>query len=74
MVTLQSQLFTHVKIGLSHLGMYIKLRLFENVVLSKIHGPRRDEVAEKRRRLHNEEIHDLFSSPKIIRVIKSRRL
>ena len=48
-----------------------KLRVFENVVLRTIFGPRRDEVTGEWRRLHNEELNDLYSSPNIVRVIKS---
>jgi hypothetical protein len=51
-----------------------KLRLFENMVLRRIFGPRREEVTGEWRRLHNEEINDLYSSPNIERVIKSRRM
>ena len=51
-----------------------KLRVFENRVLRKILGPRRDEVTGEWRRLHNEELNDLYSSPNIVRVIKSRRI
>ena len=53
-----------------------KLRVFENMVLRRIRvfGPRRDEVMGEWRRLHNEEINDLYSSPNIVRVIKSRRM
>jgi len=50
-----------------------KLRVFENMVLRKIFGPRRDEVTGEWRRLHNEELNDLYSSPNIVRVINSRR-
>jgi hypothetical protein len=42
-------------------------------VLRKIFGPKREEVTEEWRRLHNEELNNLYSSPNIIRVIKSRR-
>jgi len=50
-----------------------KLRVFENMVL-RIFEPRRDEVTGKLRRLHNEELNDLYSSPNSVRVIKSRRM
>ena len=49
-----------------------KLRVFENMVLRKIFGSRRDEVTGEWRRLHNEELNDLYPSPSIVRVIKSR--
>jgi len=51
-----------------------RLKLFENKVLRRIYGPRRDEVTGDWMRLHNEEINDLYSSPNIVRVIKSRRM
>ena len=51
-----------------------KLRVFENMVLKRIFGPRRDEITGKWRRLHNEELNDLNSSPNIVRGIKSRRM
>ena len=51
-----------------------KLRVFENMVLRRIFGPRRDEVTWEWRRLHNEELNDLYSLPNIVRVIKSRRM
>jgi hypothetical protein len=51
-----------------------RLRVFENRVLRRIFGPKRDEVTGEWRRLHNEELKDLYSSPTIIRVIKSRRM
>jgi len=50
------------------------LRVFENRVLRRIFGPRRDEVTGDWRKLHNEELNDLYSSPNIIWVIKSRRM
>jgi len=51
-----------------------KLRVFENMVLRRIFGPRSDEVTGELRRLHNEELNDLYCSPNIVRVIKSRRM
>ena len=51
-----------------------KLRVFENMVLRRIFGPRRDEVTGEWRRLHNEELSELYCSPNIVRVIKSRRM
>ena len=48
-------------------------RSFENIILRRIFEPKRDENGEWRR-LHNEELHSLFRSPNIVRVIKSRRL
>jgi hypothetical protein len=44
-----------------------RLRVFENRVLRRIFGPKRDEVTEEWRKLHNEELHLLYSSPNIIR-------
>jgi hypothetical protein len=49
-----------------------RLRVFQNRVMRRIFGPKRDEVTGKWRKLHNEELNDLYSSPNIIRVIKSR--
>jgi len=51
-----------------------KLRVFENMVLRRKFGPRRDEVTGEWRRLHIEELNDLYFSPDILRVIKSRRM
>jgi len=51
-----------------------QLRVFENMVLRRIFGPRRDEVTGEWRRLRNEELNDLYPSPNIVRVIKSRRI
>jgi len=51
-----------------------KLRVFENKVLRRIFGPRRNQVTGEWKRLHNEELNDLYSSPNIVGVIKSRRM
>jgi hypothetical protein len=48
--------------------------VFENKALRRIFGPNRDEVKGGWRKLHNEELRDLYSSPSIIRIIKSRRM
>jgi len=48
--------------------------VFENRVLRRIFGPKRDEITGKWRKLHNEELNDLYSSPSIVRVIKSVRM
>jgi hypothetical protein len=51
-----------------------KLRVFENKVLGRIFGPKRDGVTGGWRKLHNEELRNLYSSPNIIRIIKWRRM
>ena len=51
-----------------------RLKVFENRVLSRIFGPKRDEVTMEWRKLHNEELNDLYCSLNIVRVIKSRKL
>jgi len=48
--------------------------VFDNGVLRRIFGPKRDEVTGEWRKLHNEKLNDLYSSPSIVRVIKSRRM
>jgi hypothetical protein len=50
-----------------------RMRVFENRVLRRIFGLKRDEVTGGWRQLHNEELHDLYSSPSIIKIMKSRR-
>jgi hypothetical protein len=52
----------------------LRLRVFENRVLRRIHGPKRVEVSREWRKLHNEELNDLYSLPNILWVIKSRRM
>jgi len=51
-----------------------RLRVFENRVLRRLFGPKRDEVTGEWRKLHNEELNDLHSLPNIVRVVKSRRM
>jgi len=51
-----------------------RLRVFENRVLRRLFGPKRDEVTGEWRKLHNEELNDMYCSPNIVRVIKSRRM
>jgi hypothetical protein len=51
-----------------------KLRVFENRVLRRIFRPKRDEVTGDWRKLHNEKLHNFYSSPNIITMIKSRRM
>jgi hypothetical protein len=48
--------------------------VFENRVLRRVFGPKRDEVTGEWRKLHNEELNDLYSLPNIVRVVKSRRM
>ena len=53
---------------------FSRLRVFENRVLRRVFGPKRDEVTGEWRKLHNEELSDLYSLPNIVRVVKSRRM
>jgi hypothetical protein len=63
-----------VKLGRSPLREECRLRVFENRVLGRRCGPKREEVTHQWRRLHTEELNDQYSSPNIIQLIKSRRL
>jgi hypothetical protein len=56
------------------LGEEHRLKVFENKVVRKIFGPKRDEATGGYRKLHNQELRELYSSPSIIGVIKSRRM
>jgi len=51
-----------------------RLRVFENLVLRRMFGPKRDEVTGEWRKLHNEELDNLYCSPNIVRVSKSKRI
>jgi len=51
-----------------------RLRVFENMVLRKVFGPKRDEVTGEWRKMHNEELNDMYSLPNIVQVVKSRRM
>jgi hypothetical protein len=51
-----------------------RLRVFENRVLRRVFGPKRDEMIGEWRKLHNEELIDLYSLPNIVRLVKSRRM
>jgi hypothetical protein len=51
-----------------------RLRVVENRMLRRLFGPKRDEVTGEWRKLHNEELRDLYSLPSIIRIIESRRM
>jgi hypothetical protein len=56
------------------LGEEHRLRVFENRVLRKIFGPKREEDGSWKKKLHNDELHSLYSSPNIVRVMKLRRM
>jgi hypothetical protein len=75
----QCSLNITLPILLMSIGIFVqrekrRLRVFENRVLRRIFGPKRDEVTGEWRKLHNEELHDLYCSPTTVRVTKSRRL
>jgi len=57
-----------------HLLVLHELRVFENRVLRRVFGPKKDEVTGEWRKLHNEELRDLYSLPNILRVVKSRKM
>jgi hypothetical protein len=63
-----------VKLGRSYWGRNEGLKFFENRMLRRIFGPKRDDVTGEWRRLHNEELNDLYCSPNIIRATQSRRI
>ena len=64
-----------VHISLFTVAIHVKrrLRVFENSVMRGVFGPERDEVTGEWRKLHNEELSDLYSLPNIVRVVKSRK-
>jgi len=57
-----------------YIGTIRRLRVFENRMLKSIFGPKRDKVTREWRKLHNEELNDVYSPPNIIRMIKLRRM
>jgi hypothetical protein len=61
------------KLGLPTLREEHRLRVFEKWVLRRVFGPKRDEVTGDWRKPHNEELHNLYSLPNIIRIMKSRK-
>ena len=58
----------------AHIEGGTRLRVFEKRVLRRIFGPKRDEVTGEWRKLHDEDLHDMYTSPNIIRGIKSRKM
>jgi hypothetical protein len=77
-IIFKTRIFPVVRYGCETLPLTLreehKLRVFENMVLRRIFGPKRDGVTAGWRKLHNVELHDLYSLPSIIRIIKSRRM
>ena len=74
MSSYQKQSIIFVLCGATALREEHRLRMFENRVARKIFGPKREEVIGQWRKLHNEELYDLYSLPNIVRVVKSRRM
>ena len=71
-ITILPALLYGCKSWLLALGEECRLTLFEGRVLRRIFGPKRDEVSWEWKKIHNEELNDLYSSPNIVWVIKSR--
>jgi len=67
-------IYTHTHTHVYTTSVERRLRVFENRVLRRVFGPKRDEVTGKWRKLHKEELRDLYSLPNIVRVVKSRRI
>jgi hypothetical protein len=63
-----------LNVGLSHSGKKTRWKVFENRVLRRIFGSKREEVEGGWRRLYNEELYNLYASQNVIRLIKSRRV
>jgi hypothetical protein len=63
-----------VKLDIKTLEKEHRLRVFQNTMLRRIFGPKRDEVTGDWSKLHNEELNNLYSLPNIIRMVKSRRM
>jgi hypothetical protein len=74
LIDLHLSLVVNTSTFASNVGSTDRLRMFENRVPRRIFGPKRDEVTGEWRKLDNKELHDLYSSPSIIRIIKSRRM